>query len=183
MKFPSGSAALLLALSLSACEKTPTETSPSLHEVMAGSIDPIADVIWAESNKAYGDDGKAAIGKLTDAQWLKIRQAARTLHDGAMVIANNPAIKATRPGMKILDEGMAPEAVTADQVATFIERDRPGLTRHARELSELALGIEAAAKARDAIKTVQLAEELDEVCESCHKRFWYPDQPKPAAAR
>ena len=131
MKFLCGSTALLLALTLSACEKTPTEGKPTLHEVMAGSIDPLADVIWAESNKAYGDDGKAALGILRDAEWLKIQQAARKLHDSAMIIADNPDIVAVRPGVKILDEGFVAEAVTAAQVGPYLDRDRPGLARHA----------------------------------------------------
>ena len=172
-----------MLLSLAACEKPPAEPKPTLHEVMAGSIDPIADVVWETSSKTYGEDGTGKPGMLNDADWLKIQHAARKLHDGAMAIADNPAIAATLPGVKILDEGVVAEAVTAADVARYIERDRPGLTQHARELSSLALAIEAAAKARDAVTTVRLSEELDDVCESCHKQFWYPDQPKPPAAR
>lgn len=183
MKLPRRSMLLFASLALAACGKQPTEPKPTLHEVMAGRIDTIADVIWEESSKAYGEDGKAAPGKLTEAEWSKIAQAARDLHDGAIVIIENPDLQATRPGAKILDEGKVPEAITASQVAMYLDRDRPGLARHARELSNLALGIESAAKAHDAVKTVQLSEDLDEVCESCHKEFWYPDQPKPPAAR
>ena len=177
MRLLHGTTATLMLLSLAACDKPPAKPKPTLHEVMAGSIDPVADVIWEESSKAYGEDGNAATDKLTNAEWLKIEQAARDLHDGAMVISDNPAIEATRPGVKILDEGVVAEAVTAAQVARYIERDRPGLARHARKLSTIARGIEAAAKAKDVSTTVRLSEELDDVCEACHKRFWYPEQP------
>ena len=183
MKLLQSTIAPFLLVSLAACEKPSTEPKATLHEVMAGSIDPIADVVWETSSKAYGEDGTGKPGKLTDADWLKIQRAARELHDGATVIMENPEIAATRPGVKILDEGVMAEAVTAKQVAGFLDRDRPGLIRHARELSNLALEIESAAKARDAIRTVTLSENLDDVCESCHKQFWYPDQPKPPAAR
>lgn len=183
MRLLHGTTATLMLLSLAACDKPPAKPKPTLHEVMAGSIDPVADVIWEETSRAYGEDGTAAAGKLTDAEWSKIAQAARDLHDGATVIIENPDLQATRPGIKILDEGKVPEAITAVQVAMYLDRDRPGLARHARELSNLALAIESAAKARDAVKTVHLSEDLDEVCESCHKEFWYPDQPKPPAAR
>lgn len=183
MRLPRRSIQLFALLALAACGKQPVEPKPTLHEVMAGRIDPIADVIWEESSKAYGEDGKAAPGKLTEAGWNKIARAARDLHDGATVIIANPELQATRPGTRILDEGEVPEAITAAQVAMYLDRDRSGLARHARELSNLALGIETAAKARDTVQTVQLSEDLDEVCESCHKEFWYPDQPKPSAAR
>ena len=177
------STALLLLLTLAACENPPAEPKPTLHEVMVGSIDPIADVIWETTSKAYGEDGLGKPGKLTDADWLKIQKAAHQLHDGATIIMENPDIAATRPGVKILDEGVVAQAITAKQVAAYLDSDRPGLTRHARDLSNLALGIEAATKARDAVMVVRLSEELDAVCESCHKQFWYPDQPKLPAAR
>jgi hypothetical protein len=183
MNLLQGMIASLLLVPLAACDKPPAAPKPTLHEVMAGSIDPVADVIWEESSKSYGEDGTASAGKLTAAEWLKIEQAGRDLHNGAIAITADPAIAATRPGMKILDEGVVAEAVTAAQVAAYIERDRPGLARHARELSGIALKIEAAAKARDAVTTVRLSEELDDVCESCHKRFWYPDQTPPAGAK
>ena len=170
-----------LSIAASACNYSPTTPKPTLHEVMTGSIDPVADIIWGEANKAYGEDGKAAPGVLVDAEWTRIAKAGRDLHNGAMAIANDPNIRGVAPGVKILDEGTVPEAVTAAQVAGYLDRDRPGLTRHARELATIALAIETAAKARDVVTTVQLSEELDDVCESCHKRFWYPDQAKTVA--
>ena len=169
---------LALSVAVTACDNPPTATKPTLHEVMVGSIDPVADIIWTESNKAYDDSGKAAPGVLVAAEWNRIAKAGRDLHDGALAIASDPDIRAAGPNVKILDEGKVPEAVTAAQVAVHLDRDRPGLTRHARELSTIALAIESAAKARDIVKTIALAEELDEVCESCHKRFWYPEGQK-----
>ena len=171
----------LTLLSLAACQQQKQEPATTLHEVMAGSIDPVADVIWHVASKAYGEDGNAKAGVLADRDWAQIAKAARDLHDGAMIIANNPDIVVAAPGAKILDEGKVAEAVTAVQVASYVERDRPGLASHARNLSAIALEIEAAAKARNAAQTVKLSEDLDEVCETCHKRFWYPAQPTPPA--
>ena len=166
----------LALLVTAACEKAGEAPEPTLHEVMTGDIDPVADVIWEVSSRAYGEDGNAQAGLLTAKDWSDIAQAARKLHDGAAVIIANPDLTVVKPGTKILDEGTVPEAVTAAQVTSYVERDRPGLARHARELSDIALGIEAAAKARDHATTVKLSEDLDYVCEGCHQRFWYPDQ-------
>lgn len=167
---------LLGVAALGGCKQAPPEPKPVLHEVMAQKVDPIADVIWETSSKSYGDDGNAKSGVLSDAEWKAIARAGRALHDGAMIIASNPDIQVVRPGMKILDEGSVPEAITAKQVETYVNADRPGLGEHARGLSKIALDIEAAAKAHDAVRTVKLSEDLDEVCESCHQRFWYPQQ-------
>ena len=173
----------LALIALAGCNQAAEVPMPTLHEVMAGTIDPIADVIWETSSKSYGSDGNAQSGILSPAEWDKIAKAARDLHNGSAVIADNPDIVVVKPGAKILDEGKVPEAITAAQVEQYVKRDRPGLSQHARELSLIALNIEVAAKAHDAARTVKLSEDLDEVCESCHKRFWYPDQPAPTGAK
>ena len=176
MSFRRAMTGALAALAVTSCQQSPQPPKPTLHEVMTGTIDPVADVIWTESSKAYGDDGEARAGILTDAEWSAIAKAGRDLHDGARIIIANPDIEVARPGVKILDEGKVPEAVTAAQVESYVDRDRPGLADQAKQLSAIALQIEAAAKARDAARTVKLSEDLDEVCEACHQRFWYPDQ-------
>jgi cytochrome c556 len=66
--------------------------------------------------------------------------------------------------------------VRADQVVSYVNRDRAGLARHAQELAGHARAIENAAKAHDSVKALLLAEELDQICESCHLKFWYPEQ-------
>ena len=178
MKLVKTSALLLLASGLAACGRTDDAPAPTLHEIMAGTIDTSADVIWQESTKAYGEDGHAREGQLADGDWKNIADAARKLGSGARLIAADEAIAVVRPGMKILDEGVVREAVTAAQVEQYVARDRIGLARHANELAGMADQIEAAARARNAKAVVDLSERLDDVCESCHVRFWYPDQKK-----
>jgi cytochrome c556 len=34
----------------------------------------------------------------------------------------------------------------------------------------------AAAKAKDAAKVFEVSGALDQVCEDCHQKFWYPGQ-------
>ncbi len=171
--------AALAALALASCGSPAPQPRETLHQIMAGSIDPLADVIWGETSKAYGDDGRPQPGKLTPEEWAKVEQAARDMRVAAEKIASDPDIEVTKPGAKLLDEGRVPEAVTAAQVALYVQRDRPGLAVHARELMKEALDIENAAKARDSVKAVYLAEQLDEVCEQCHVRYWYPEQNYP----
>ena len=173
----------LALMTLVGCQQAVDAPKPTLHEVMVGSIDSVADVIWQTSSKAYGEDGNARAGLLAAKDWDDITQAARKLHDGAAIIIANPDLRVVTPGTKILDEGTVPEAITAAQVERYVDRDRPGLAKHARELSSIALAIEAAAKARNPATVVKLSEDLDEICESCHKRFWYPDQPAPSAGK
>ena len=164
----------LAALSLAGCHKQAESDSLSLHEVMAGTIDPSADVIWNVGSKSYGADGGPQIGLLNDQEWKKIADAADKLHEGAAYIADHQDIAVVKPGMKILDEGVHPEAITAKQVTGYVEADRPGLVARARELAALSVSIRNAAIAKDAAVMIRDSEQLDEVCESCHKKFWYP---------
>ena len=131
----------LALMALVGCQQAVDAPKPTLHEVMVGSIDSVADVIWQTSSKAYGEDGNARAGLLAAKDWDDIRQAARKLHDGAAIIIANPDLRVVKPGTKILDEGTVPEAITAAQVEGYVDRDRPGLAEHARELSSIALAI------------------------------------------
>jgi hypothetical protein len=48
--------------------------------------------------------------------------------------------------------------------------------KHALELQKTGAGIVEAATKRDGKKLAALSDSLDEVCESCHTIFWYPQQ-------
>ena len=49
----------------------------------------------------------------------------------------------------------------------------------AQALSASMDQVVAAAKAKDAAKLFDVSGGLDQVCESCHMQFWYPEQKAP----
>ncbi|MGH9560083.1 MAG: hypothetical protein ACRD3S_01390, partial [Terracidiphilus sp.] len=57
---------------------------------------------------------------------------------------------------------------------TLINGDIGGFRGQARELADLAVSLLAAIRSRNAEQLGKLAGELDEACEECHVKYWYP---------
>jgi cytochrome c556 len=80
-----------------------------------------------------------------------------------------------RAGVKLQDEENS-GASNAVQVKGFIDADRKTFVAMAKTLSASADAVAAAARTRDGAKLAAVSGELDQVCESCHVRYWYPQQ-------
>jgi cytochrome c556 len=146
---------------------------PTLHEVMKNRIAPQAQILWDVSNAAMDDDGKADPTRMTDAQWTKVAAAGRTVEEMARTLATAKHVMVAPAGIRIDGEG-SPGASTAAQVQAYIDANPAGFAEDARKLAAAAAGIAAAAKARDTVALVELGGNLDQVCETCHMRFWSP---------
>ena len=159
-------------LLLSGCERKPTVV---LHDAMKDVVAPQAQIVWDVANNAQDDDGKPDPSKLTDGDWAKIADAGRKLKDQATAISDAAHLTVAPPGQKIQDEENS-GASTAAQVQGFIAADPQGFAAFAKTLAEQADKFTGAAQSRDAAKLADAAGSLDQVCESCHVKYWYPQQ-------
>jgi cytochrome c556 len=75
----------------------------------------------------------------------------------------------------------APE-LTPAQIEDKIAKDRAAWATKADALQSTALKARAAAKAHDKDGLLNVGEEIDNACESCHLVYWYPDEKKPGGA-
>lgn len=164
-------AALLLASEI-AVSQAPV---PTVHEAMKDVIAPQTQVVWDVSNNLMDDDGNPVASRLDDAQWEQIAAASQRIRDMSLTLAMAGHVTAAAPGVKIDGEGN-PEGTTAAQVQGFIDADRAAFAEDARVLAASADTLVAAARAKDAAKVSDVAGTLDQVCEACHQRFWYPQQ-------
>ena len=174
MKTPLLLSALVL---IAACSQEP-DAAPApttLHNVMLTEVDANADALWDVTNAAIGDEGGLDPAKLDDAHWLKIAELADKVAAGANKIAAMDPIVAAPPGTNIGDSNV-PGGHSAAQVQTAIDVDPEGLRSLAKSLGMHMSDIAAAARAHDAVTAGPLVDALDGVCESCHLRYWYPEQ-------
>ena len=72
----------------------------------------------------------------------------------------------------------APE-LTPVQIEEKITRIAPRGTRRRTLFRQTAVKAMAAAKAHDKDGVLNVGEEIDNACESCHVVYWYPDEKKP----
>ena len=73
----------------------------------------------------------------------------------------------------------APE-LTPVQIEEKINNDRAAWDKRADALQQTAIKAIAAAKAHDKDAVLNVGEEIDNACESCHKVYWYPDEKIPS---
>lgn len=168
--------AVLLAAGCSKKQEQPAAKPAFLHDIMKNEVDPRADDVWAVGNahmdKDAGLDGKS----MTDLDWVKLADAAKTLKAGAQDLATLPdPITVVPPGGKIAYQddpgGDKPEAVQHN-----IDQDPQGVRDLANALSQHMDDLIAAANKHDAAAAGKLLNGLDGVCESCHVKYWYPSQ-------
>lgn len=151
------------------------EAAPTVHQAMKDVVAPQVQVIWDVSNNAMDDDGNPDASKVSAAQWQQIVEAAERVRDMSLSLALATPVVVAGPSVALQDEGN-PEASTPAQIQAFIDADPAGFADHARKLATSAAELLAAAHAKDAAKMGDIANGIDQVCEECHTRFWYPQQ-------
>lgn len=149
----------------------PLYVYPLMKEVVA----PKAQVLWDIGNRVMDDDGNADASKLKPADWAKLTAAAQAMKEASARIAAAPRLAVVAPGMKIEGEG-APGSSSAVQIQAYIDKNPKAFADHARSLVAVTDGFLDAAKTRDATKLLAVSAKLDEACEACHVKFWYPEQ-------
>ncbi len=173
-----GLPALLLAACSAGHEPEPAENAVDLHAIMKDGINPDALALWDISNAAIDDRGGIDASAMTDESWAALAQKARQLAADASELADAEAIMVAPPGVMIEEED-EPGASSAAEVQGFIDADLEGFKGMAQALALHTGDLAEAAEAQDAERAGLLVSQLDAVCESCHLKYWYPQDELP----
>ena len=197
MKHPRHWTALLpmLVIGLVSCGGSPTpvntapaETKPvsdlrpvaSVLDLMLGQIDPAADALWESVATISGPKGVEERRPRTDKEWAEVRYKALMVIEGAnMLMVEGRQV--AHPGQQLEEPGGATDYTPA-QAQVEIDKDRASFIAFAHALQDAAGMAMTAIEKRDADELLNAGGDLDEACEGCHKRFWYPNSPTPPGA-
>ncbi len=138
-------------------------------------VNPQGLALWDITNKSQDNDGNLDGKKLTAASWAHLLEIGKALEEGGRMLAGSSGIVAAAAGGKLQEEGHS-GAPTAIDVQHHLDAKPAKFRQHARELQHTGAAIVAAVAAHDVKKLAALSDSLDEVCENCHKVFWYPEQ-------
>ena len=166
------SAVALLAAAYDVDSATP---SRDLHDLMKNDVAVQTQVIWDVGNRAQDDHGNPDASKLAADDWSKLIDAAGKVRQVAQTLAQSGHILAAAPGVKIDGEGNA-DAPGARQVQAALDANPKEFQALSQALATSMDRVAAAAKARDAAKLSDVSGALDQVCEDCHVKFWYPEK-------
>lgn len=146
-----------------------------LHALMKDVVAVQTQVIWDVSNGAQDDQGNPDASKMSAGDWTKIIEAAGKVRQASQTLAKADHVIAAAPGVKI--EGEGNEGVAgAKQVQAAIDKNPAEFRTRSQALATSMDQIVTAAKAKDAAKVFEVSGVLDQVCEDCHQKFWYPGQ-------
>lgn len=143
-----------------------------IRPAMQGGINTAVNELWDIGNNAMSDSGGIDPAQMDEAKWTRLETAATMLEAESRKMAEAQVIHAALPG-----EGSAvePGAYSMEDVQTYIDADPQAFRLLAAAMATHSGKIAAAAKARDAETAGLLVGEVDQVCEACHAKYWYPE--------
>ena len=143
-----------------------------IQDIMATMIDPAADHLWESVATVANEKGVEEKRPKTDEDWKAVRSQAVILAEAAnlLMVEGRPVAK---EGAILEDHGV-PGNLTAAESEQAIAADRAAFIGFAEALREVGVTMLTAADRKDTQALFDAGYPLDEVCEACHLKFWYP---------
>jgi hypothetical protein len=154
----------------------PYTASATVKDIMLHIIDPAADDVWLAVSTVSTAAGTVETVPTNDEEWLKARRGALTLIEASNLLMI-PGRNVARPGEKSEAPGVELEP---HEMQANIAKDLPEYYKAARRLHDAAAQALGAIEAKDAPKLFELGETIENACEYCHSRYWYPNEKIPA---
>jgi hypothetical protein len=150
----------------------------SIKDLMESIIDPSADTLWGAAGTVVDKQGIQEMFPKTPEEWLDVRRAAVRIIEGGNLLMM-PGRDAAPVGTKSEVPGVELEPA---EIAALIKKKRKDFNAFARALQALGLEALRASEAKDVPSLGDIGGRMEDVCESCHQTFWYP-QAKPTSSR
>jgi hypothetical protein len=153
----------------------PYRPTSTFQEIMDSVVDQSSDVVWKSVSTRADATGVHEFKPKTDAEWFEVRRRAVILVEAANLI--------DVPGRRVANgDKSVEEKATLDvaQIQQRLDTQHQVLVGFSDALRDVSVKLLDAIDRRDTAAIGDLGGTLDEVCEDCHKVFWYPD-PVPAA--
>jgi len=158
----------------------PTMLKPvaGISDIMAAEVDPSADALWESVGTVVTQSGAKNNHPTTDKQWNELRSHAVVLIEAANLLLVDGRRVAREGVQKIEDQG-TPGNLSAEQSQKLIDDNRSSFASFATALRTVGEQMLKAIDAKNPNDLMEAGAALDEVCEGCHLKFWYPGQKIP----
>lgn len=152
----------------------PFKTTASVQELMEAIVDPSADGVWDSVGATISKGGVENHQPRTDDEWKKVRLHAVALIEGTNLLMMEGR-RLVPEGGRIADDG-ADGVLKTEDAEQRLKTERAAFVQFALALNEVGVKMLRAIDAKQPEAMIEVGEQMDEVCESCHMRFWYPNQ-------
>ena len=156
----------------------PTPASPpvdyrltaTIKDLMDSEVDPSADFLWESVATIVTKAGTEERRPRTEEQWKEVRRRAIALIEAPNLLIMEGR-KVAKPGEKSENPGIE---LGPEDMQQIIDGDRLTFMQRAHALQDAGLKALAAIDAKNVEGLSDAGEAIDEACESCHLKYWYP---------
>jgi hypothetical protein len=152
----------------------------SILDLMLDFVDPNADELWDSVAVVSTSTGVEEHHPRTDAEWKAVRRKALVLIESANLLVSEGRPVA-HPGQNLEEPGGEGDFTPA-QAQAEIDKDRVSFVGFARAMQVATGEMLKAIDNHDTDAFLESGGVLDEACEGCHRKFWYPNSPLPPGA-
>jgi Cytochrome C' len=143
----------------------------TIQELMQSEVDASADDIWDAVETTTSAAGEETKQPRTTEEWQDVRRKTIVLIEAANLLTVDKRKLSAAPF-----PAEAAGALDSASIDKRIADNRAAFNQFALTLRQTAQTMLTAIDAKDPKALVAAGGVLDEVCESCHMTFWYPNQ-------
>ena len=145
-------------------------TTATIKDIMDSIVDPSADYLWDSVATIVTRAGTEERRPRTPEDWKNVRRRAIAMIEGTNLLIMDGR-KVAHPGEKSENPGIE---LGPDEIQMLIDADRPTLIQRAHALHDAGMKALAAIDKKDVDGLSDAGEAIDEACEQCHLKYWYP---------
>lgn len=160
--------------SAAASTAAPFKLTASIAELMDSVIDPSADALWDSVGTTVDAKGTIQRQPHTDAEWHEARRHAIALIEGTNLLVMDGR-KLVAPGTAVLDQDVQ-GVLSPEEGQKKLDAEHAAFVQFAYALRDVGEQMLKAVDAKNPEGMMAAGATMDEVCESCHLTFWYPNQ-------
>jgi hypothetical protein len=153
---------------------SPFKLTASIAELMDSVIDPSADALWDSVGTTVDAKGTTQHQPRTEMEWHEARRHAIALIEGTNLLVMDGR-KLVAPGTAILDQNVQ-GVLSPEEGQKKLDAQHAVFVQFAYALHDVGEQMLKAIDARNPEGMMAAGATMDEVCESCHLTFWYPNQ-------
>jgi hypothetical protein len=142
----------------------------TIKDLMDGVVDPSADYLWDSVSTIVTRKGIEERRPRTDEDWKNVRRRAIALIEAPNLLMMEGR-KVAKPGEKSENPGIE---LGPEDIQDIIDHDRATFVQRAHALQDAGMKALAAIDRKDVDGLSDAGEAIDEACEQCHLKYWYP---------
>ena len=153
-------------------QESPLRPTASIKDIMDSIVDPSADGIWESVATIVSAAGTEERRPRTDKDWAEQRRNAVRLVEASNLLlmegrqVASPGDKSENPNIEL----------EPPQIQELIDKDREAWIKLAHGLHDAAVPALKAIDSKNAEALLDSGEGIDQACENCHLKYWYPNQ-------